>query len=329
MNAIEHPLSFVPILKERIWGGRRLATQLGKPLPPQGDFGESWELSDYGDDISVVADGPLAGTTLRDLLADQPDALVGRTARSGDRFPLLVKFIDAHQTLSVQVHPDHAVAQALRPGQSGKTECWVVVHADPGAALCCGLRPGVDRDALQTALREGAIEPCLHRVPVRAGDCVFVRAGTVHTIGAGLVVAEIQETSDLTFRLFDWNRVDPHGRARALHVDESLRSIDFELGPVDPVRPRECTHPSARHEQLVACDRFLIDRWHVATQADLPHEQGRARILMVVDGHGTLRYGHGATRALARGQTLLVPASVTPLTLQASETLVVLDVRVP
>ena len=327
MNAIDQPLQFVPILKRKIWGGRRLATVLGKALPPTGAFGESWELSDCGDDASVVADGPLAGTTVRDLFAHHPDVVLGRTAGTHDRFPLLVKFIDAHQDLSVQVHPDDATAAALHPGQWGKTECWVVVHADPGATLCCGLQPGVGRGDLERALREGTVDACLHRIAARAGDCVLIRAGTVHTIGAGLVIAEIQQTSDLTFRLSDWNRVDAQGRSRPLHVAESLRSIDFSRGPIDVVQARRCDDPCASREHLIACDYFTLDRWHVTTRADLPACPARARILMVLEGCGALGYNGGRTCDVSVGRTLLVPTGVADLTLQAHTPLVVLDVR--
>jgi len=242
---------------------------------------------------------------------------------------LLVKFLDAHDVLSVQVHPDDATTQALYPGEWGKTECWVVVHAGPGAAVFAGLREGIGRDELVEALGQGTVDRCLHRVPVRQGDCVFVRAGAVHTIGQGVLVAEIQQASDLTFRLFDWNRTDADGRSRPLHVDESLRSIDFDLGPVDPVQARELAHPTARHEQVVACEHFLLDRWHVDAEAELSVDAERARILVVVEGRGTLRGDRGATHELARGDTLLVPAGVTELTLRAAQPLGVLDVRVP
>jgi len=329
MNAIDQPLEFVPILKERIWGGRRLATVLDKTLPPTGAFGESWEVSDYGDDVSVVADGPLAGVTLRDLFAQHPDAVLGRTAHPYDRFPLLVKFLDAHQALSVQVHPDDATAARLRPGEWGKTECWVVVHAEPGSSLYCGLRAGVGRADLEQALRDGTVDRCLHRVSVRPGDCVLIRGGTVHTIGAGVLVAEIQQTSNLTFRLFDFNRTDAQGRARELHVAESLESVDFGRGSVDPITPRDGPHAGEGHQRLVACDYFVLDRWHVATRADLPEVQGRARMLVVLAGAGTLGYNGNGTRDVSTGQTLLVPATVTRLCLQALQPLVVLDAHVP
>ncbi|MFM8890072.1 MAG: type I phosphomannose isomerase catalytic subunit, partial [Planctomycetia bacterium] len=215
-----HPLLLAPRYRRYLWGGRRFASVLGRPLPPGDDYAESWELVDHGDDQSVVAAGPLAGATLGDLVRTHGHELLGRHAPLS-RFPLLFKFLDACRDLSVQVHPDDARAARLSPPDLGKTEAWYVIDAAPGSRIYAGLRPGTDRDALAAALRAGRCEEVLHSFEPRAGDCVFIPAGTVHAIGAGLVVAEIQESSDVTYRLFDWNRTGPDGRPRPLHLVEN------------------------------------------------------------------------------------------------------------
>jgi mannose-6-phosphate isomerase len=233
------PLSFAPLFRRARWGGRRLATLLGKPIGPEPDYAESWELADHGADQSVVAVGPFAGWTLARLVAERNADLFGRHAGLA-QFPLLAKFLDAHDRLSVQVHPDDAQARTFDPRENGKTEAWVVVAAEPGSRLFAGLKANVDRESLTAALPRAeqdprSIEDWLHSFEVRAGDCVIVPAGTVHAIGEGVVVAEIQQSSDLTFRLSDWGRMGSDGRPRALHVAESLACIDFARGPLAPV----------------------------------------------------------------------------------------------
>ena len=217
------PLVFTPLYRRYLWGGRRFATSLGRDLPPGDDFAESWELVDRGDDQSVVAHGPFAGVTLGRLMRERGDALYG--PRSPASFPLLFKFLDARRDLSVQVHPDDVRAARLEPPDRGKTEAWYVVDAVPGSRIYAGLRPGIDAHSLAAAVRDGSCADVLHSFEPRAGDSVFIPAGTVHALGAGLLVAEIQQASDVTYRLFDWNRVGADGRARPLHVEAGLEAV--------------------------------------------------------------------------------------------------------
>lgn len=214
-----YPLRFEPIFKPAIWGGRRLADMF-PGAPAEGPIGEAWVLSDQGDNVSVVADGPLRGTTLRQLMRDRRDELLGPPLAHHDTFPLLLKFIDAAQPLSVQVHPDDELAQRLEGLARGKTEAWIVMHAEPGSRIYAGLKPGVDGGRLERAIATGTTESVLHSfAPRPAGDCVFLPAGTVHALGGGITVFEVQQTSDTTYRLFDWNRVDSKtGRPRELHL---------------------------------------------------------------------------------------------------------------
>ena len=208
-----YPLRFTPILRRLIWGGRRLGTLLHKPIGDASDYAESWEISDYREAISVVENGPLAGSTIRELIQWYGPALLGRAQASRDQFPLLVKYIDAHQDLSVQVHPDDERGRRLA-GDSGKTETWVILQAEPGSLIYAGLQPEVTRNQFADAIRSGKAEPLLHRVEPKPGDCILIESGTVHAIGAGVLLAEIQQTSDATFRVYDWGRVGPDGKPR-------------------------------------------------------------------------------------------------------------------
>ena len=213
-----YPLQFTPIFRHYVWGGRKLGTLLGKQIGQGNDYAESWELVDRGDDQSRVADGPLVGTTLGDLRADRGQELFGRH-HPQSRFPLLFKFLDCEKMLSVQVHPDDAQAAQLTPPDFGKTEAWVVLAAEPNSVIYAGLKRGFDRHALEREVHRGTCELCLHRLEPKPGDCLFLPAGAVHALGAGLVIAEIQQTSDATFRLFDWNRLGADGKPRPLHVE--------------------------------------------------------------------------------------------------------------
>ena len=205
-----YPLRFQPILRRLIWGGRRLGTVLHKPIGNEEDYAESWELSDYHDSVSVVCEGSLAGTTLRQLVRTRGQELLGSAVVAHDQFPLLVKFIDAHQNLSVQVHPNDEKGRRLA-GDNGKTETWVIIDAEPGSLIYAGLKPGVGEAELTEAIQTKAVENLLHRFEPKHGDSILIEAGTVHAIGAGVLLTEIQEMSDATFRIDDWGRLGDDG----------------------------------------------------------------------------------------------------------------------
>ncbi len=196
-----YPLRFTPILRRLIWGGRRLGTVLHKPIGDASDYAESWEISDYKDSVSVVENGCLQGVTIRNLIRTRREEILGRALSAIDQFPLLIKYVDAHQDLSVQVHPDDAKGQRLA-GDSGKTETWVILEAEPGSVIYTGLKQGVGRSEFAAAIRSGGVERLLHRLEPKAGDCILIEAGTVHAIGAGVLLAEIQQTTDATFRVY-------------------------------------------------------------------------------------------------------------------------------
>jgi mannose-6-phosphate isomerase len=326
-------LRFHPIFRRYLWGGRRLGELLHKPIGPEGDYAESWEIVDHGADQSVVRAGPLAGRTLGDLMREQPDAVLGRHAAASASasasavggFPLLMKLLDCNRTLSVQVHPNDEQAGKLTPPDRGKTEAWVVIAAEPGSKIYAGLKPGVTRDDLAAALDRGDVAALLHEFEPAAGDCVFIPAGTVHALGAGLVIAEIQQASDTTFRLFDWNRVDADGKPRPLHVAESLATIDYDRGPVAPQSPRPTG--MAGRERLVVCNQFVLDR----VTLDGPTAIGgddRCHVLAVVGGAATAA-GDPLAAPLAVGDTALAPAAAGAVTITPQGHAVVLDVCQP
>src|SRR4051812_38094180 len=231
-----YPLTFRPVFKRYLWGGRRLATALGKPIGEGNDYAESWEIADHEHGQSIVAEGPLAGTSLHELVVSRGDELLGRY-HPRPRFPLIFKYLDCQRDLSVQVHPSDAAAAKLTPPDLGKTEAWVVLHAEPGSRIYAGLKAGCNEAKLRTALDEGNVESWLHSFQPRAGDCLFIPAGTVHALGAGLLVAEIQQASDTTYRLHDWGRHGPDGKSRELHVEQALAAIDYSAVEIGPTRP--------------------------------------------------------------------------------------------
>jgi len=319
-----YPLQFEPILRRYLWGGRRLGSVLGKALGDGNDYAESWEVCDHDKAQSVVTNGPLAGTTLGDLVVGHGQQLLGRH-HPQPRFPLLFKFLDAQRTLSVQVHPDDRRAAQLDPPDLGKTESWVILEAAPGAMLYAGLKRGFDRAALEREVHRGTCELCLNRIDPRPGDCIFIPAGTVHAIGAGLLVAEIQQASDTTYRLFDFNRVGPDGKPRTLHVDRALEAIDYERGPVAPQMPLATER--AEVERLVECEKFVLDRWRLDAPGRIGGED-RFHLIAVLSGE--VQASHAAVpEPLASGATLLVPAECGTVELDPRAETTLLDIYLP
>jgi mannose-6-phosphate isomerase len=315
-----YPLQFQPLFRSYIWGGRGLKDYLGKPIADEGVWAESWEIVDHGPDQSIITNGPLAGKTLGDLIDSDPIGLLGHKlvqAQLGapipqprHYFPLLLKYLDCNNVLSVQVHPDDAYGLKMPKPDLGKTEAWYVVHAEPDAIIYAGLRAGVTRNHLAEAIAAGRTEDCLHQVPARSGDCIFIPAGTVHALGSGLIVAEIQQSSDTTFRLFDWNRVDKEGNSRPLHIEQALKVIDFNRGPVEPqaLSPRQTPSPlSPRWDSLVECSKFTIDRLSGAGTFHFEPDE-RFALVTVPRGHGRIDWAAGSID-LKRGDSVLIPAA--------------------
>ena len=317
MSVPRHPLRLRPLLKRTLWGGRKLGERLGKPIGDGSDYAESWEVVDHGEDQSVVDGGPFDGMTLAAMLDQFGDALLG-PGLARRSFPLLLKYLDCNRVLSVQVHPNDAQGSRLDPPDLGKTEAWYVVEAEENATIFAGLREGIDREAFRAAIDSGQCAQVLHQFKPQAGDVVFIPAGTVHALGAGLVIAEIQQSSDTTFRLFDWNRVDADGNARPLHLDQGLAVTDYETGPIHPIRA------DAEHlgrQTVIACDKFTLDMVCRGTAefGGRPHFE----ILTVPRGTATLTVGDEET-TLETGETRLLPAQMDSGSVEVGEDSVVM-----
>lgn len=280
------------------FGGRRFQTVFGRDLPAGIRFGESWDLADLPEDKSVVADGPLAGLTIREVMQRFPAQLWGE-AIPFEQFPLLLKTLDCADVLSVQVHPDREACRKMGKGEL-KTECWYVLAAEAGAVIYKGLHAGVTRQDFAEAVTAGRVEEFLVKIPVKTGECHFLPAGTPHAIGAGLLIAEIQTPSDTTYRVFDWNRPDDAAEERPLHVAEALESIHF-----DSSRDDLSVRSSGR---LVDCEFFKVDKV-AAHPAQALTVGGNLRVIIVTAGTGKIRWD-GGTENLRPGDTLLLPAAL-------------------
>ena len=327
-----HPLKFRPICKRRIWGGRRLETMWGKSLPPGEPIGESWELADLEEDQSVVAEGPVAGRTLGELVKEWGTDLLGGAGLFEGRFPLLIKFLDAQEHLSVQVHPDQAYADRHGGGVRVKNEAWYVLHGEADGCIYRGLRPGVQREQFRAAIRDGTVASLLERIAVRAGECYYLPSGTLHALGAGVMVAEIQTPSDTTFRVFDWNRVDSKtGRPRDLHVEQALECIDFDA-PQGEARQQRSHVASVwtAVTRLVTCPSFIIEKVRMVEGVAQEIPYAEPVVWMVLEGRGAVRYGaSGAKLSFGRGDTLLLPAALREGRVVAEEDCVWLEVTLP
>ena len=309
-GAMALPLSFHPIFKARVWGGRQIEEVLSRSLPGDGRFGESWEISGLQEHVSLVEDGPHAGRTLTELWNSHRRELCGKELPE-DSFPLLFKWLDCHDWLSVQVHPDDQFAQKRLGQPRGKSEAWIILRADSTARIYAGLKHGVTREVLLRHISAGTVDQCLHSFTPRPGDCVSFPAGTVHAAGGGLLIAEVQQSSDTTFRLFDWNRSGPDGVSRPLHVDLALEAIDWTQGPVSPSCPRSISSApeGSTGEVLVDSSQFVIERHTLSQTWNAPHA-GLMTVWMVLAGQVRLNQQDAQyERDLATGQTVLVPAA--------------------
>ena len=320
------PLLFKPVLKQIRWGGRKLGSVLTKPIGDACDYAESWEIADQPSGQSVVASGQFEGRTLSELLRDYRHELLGRHDYL-TQFPLLIKFLDANDWLSLQVHPNDQQAVFYNPDEHGKTEAWVILHAEPDSQLCAGLKAGVTQNDFERHLQQGTVEETLHMIPARAGDCVFVPAQTVHALGPGILLAEVQQQSNLTFRLYDWGRMGSDGKPRQIHIDESLACIDFDRGPVNPVTPVELSYGNHHFQELVRCAYFVIRRHRAIDDFSLRLDD-RFRILMLLDGAAELVTNAGSV-SMKKGDTVLLPAAISDASLEPECPITLLEMLHP
>ena len=291
-------LRFEPIFQARIWGGRRLESVFGRRLPETQPIGESWEIVDRPEAQSVVREGTWAGQTLRHVIATHSAQVMGPRWNAGHAFPILVKWLDCRERLSLQVHPPAAVAAALR-GEP-KTENWFVAATHPGSSLLVGLRPGVDRARFERALAQGTVESCVRRIPVSPGDSLLVESGTVHAIDAGCLILEIQQNSDTTYRVFDWGRVDADGKARTLHVTQSLAAILWSA------EERELVLAAPTTAEIADAREFRIRRVVLGVAQTLTVAAAEQPRLGGVVSGGVESVG-GAGVLLAAGENVLLP----------------------
>jgi mannose-6-phosphate isomerase len=303
-----YPFTFQSVFKERIWGGRELERLFGKELPPGKVIGESWEVSDRPGDASVIANGPLAGKDLRWLLENHAvEILGGAKPAAAGRFPLLCKILDAREKLSLQVHPPADNAAELR-GEP-KTEMWFIADAAQNASLDVGLQRGVTRAEFEKKIADGSVAECFHRIPVRAGDSMFLPSGRVHAIGDGLVIFEIQQNSDTTYRVFDWNRVGLDGKPRELHVAQSLASIDFNDFEPKLVETKFAADGKIQKRSLVNNPLFNVETWKLNSGVSGLLKPKKLQIIAVTSGEIEIKSSATAME-LSAGQFSLIPASL-------------------
>ncbi|MFL3658683.1 MAG: type I phosphomannose isomerase catalytic subunit [Opitutales bacterium] len=293
------PIFFKPIYQERVWGGRTLSSALGRDLPEGKSIGESWDIVDRPEAMSLVSIGEEAGTSLRDLISENPTGIMGKGYDPERPFPILVKWLDCADRLSLQVHPPVSVAGAL--GGEPKTENWYIAECAANASLIVGLKNGATREEFKKRLEDDSLEGCVHRFPVTPGESILVESGRIHAIDAGNLILEIQQNSDTTYRVYDWGRVGLDGHPRQLHVEESLRCIDW-----DDFEP-STIQPEAGRSDLADCEEFRLVK-HSLDGGSVPivSPSGEARLISVVEG--TVLIGG---EVVERGDTVLLPASAT------------------
>jgi mannose-6-phosphate isomerase len=302
-HSLRHPLRFEPYFRTSVWGNRRIAHFLGKNPPLDQPCGESWEVSDHPLHRSKLVTATHFGVTLRHLMEEDREDLLGPAAAQHAIFPWLIKLLDANDWLSVQVHPDTDTASRLCPGECAKTEAWYVLDALPESRIWAGLLPGVGPRELRQALERDAVIECLYAFTPRPGDFLHLPAGTVHAVGGGVLIAEVQQTSDATYRLFDWNRRDSQGRTRALHVEESLACIHWEQGPIDPIAAN--SDANDHRTPLIACPFYAIEHLRASKDFELGGLE-RLQALIVTAGQG--RFDNG--EFFMPGDAWILPAAM-------------------
>ena len=301
-----YPLKFQPILKNKIWGGQKLQQLLNKPTTAT-DAGESWEISDVEGDTSLVANGPLKGTSLKSLMETYTSDLMGAKNFSefGTKFPLLIKFIDAKEDLSVQLHPNDQLAKE-RHNSFGKTEMWYVLQANPDSNLIVGFNQDMTQELYVKHLEDKTLQSILNFDAVKAGDTYFIEVGRIHAIGAGVLLAEIQQTSDITYRVYDWDRVDADGNERELHNDIALEAFDFDMPENYRVQYSQELNVST---ELVSCPYFTTNVLEVTETISKNNTHDSFMIYMCVEGNASLEVD-GALTEISIGETVLIPASI-------------------
>lgn len=321
-----YPIKFKPLIVERIWGGQKLNTFFSKSLEGISNAGESWEISAVENAETIVENGFLQGNTLSEIIEIYMADLVGEKVyeKFGIEFPLLIKYIDANDVLSIQVHPDDKTAEK-RHHAFGKTEMWYVIDADPDSYVISGFNKDVSKEEYLQYLNSGKLEQILKKVPAKAGDVFFIPAGRVHAIGKGLLLAEIQQTSDITYRIFDWNRVDKNGNPRELHTEEALDVIDYK----EIKEPKTLYTPDKNKEvNLIECNYFTTNILEIDKEMEREYEWiDSFKILMCIDGCATITY-EGENYIINKGETYLIPAVIDSITIKPNSQSKIIEVYI-
>jgi len=305
MQAKMYPLQFDPILKERIWGGEKLKTEFNKPIVSD-VTGESWELSTVSGDVSVISNGEYKGKSLTELIKSFPEEILGTEAykKYGTEFPLLFKFLDARDDLSIQVHPNDELAKK-RHNSFGKTEMWYVMQADENARIIVGFKEKSSKEEYLEKLEEKSILSILKEVPVKKGDVFFLETGTIHAIGAGIVIAEIQQTSDITYRVYDWDRVDAEGKSRELHIELALDAINYNTTETK----KEYSEEINVSNEMVNCPYFITSYLPIRGEAKVVKKHDSFMVYMCMEGNVSLEYNEEKW-SYKKGDTILIPAAL-------------------
>lgn len=327
MSFNSYPIRFQPIFLEKIWGGRKLENILDKKLPQEGEYGESWEISAVPGSISKVVNGKYSGQSLEDLINSHPSELLGKNvlAEYGENFPLLIKFLDAQDDLSIQVHPDDTLAKA-RHNSRGKSEMWYIISSEENAKLNHGFEDGISSEDYEKALQNDTLEGILHSAPVKTGDVFYIPAGTIHNIGKGILLAEIQQSSDVTYRIHDFNRKDKHGNTRELHLKESENALKFG--------GKEHFHAHAskggdKVETIVQSPFFITKKYSLKNTEIINYPKGESfKVLIVCEGTGRIK-GEFEDEEFKAGDTFLIPAELEKIEIQTTSPSIVLESQIP
>ncbi len=325
MSIKQNFIKFNPILKEKIWGGEKLVSQLNKKSKSN-NVGESWEISDVEGDTSIVSNGELAGKSLKELIGNYKESLVGGKVykQFGEKFPLLIKYIDAKEALSIQLHPHDDLAKE-RHNSFGKTEMWYVMQADEKANLIVGFKKDSDKSEYLEHLEDKSLLEILNVDEVSKGDVYFIPTGRIHAIGAGVMLAEIQQTSDITYRIYDWDRQDSEGNYRELHTEQALDAIDYVAQEKYYTDYDKSVNQSS---EIVSCPYFTTNVLPVNGNVTVTNQEDSFKIFMCVDGEVAFS-GNGQSEILKYGETLLVPANVKEFTISSENNSEVLEVYIP